>query len=142
MMSIRQILKDDKGNVLYGRSEGDLEIFVDGIWGMTRSNTGTVKVNFYTRSMNTDGTEVLPEGEMRHVAFRMVTTVPEFIAIARYLMSRATEMEKDFAAPPEIQAILEQQKKERQANQSPNENSSKRKAASRGKRTKKAAEKS
>jgi len=109
-MSVRQIFADDKGNVLFGRSEGDLEIFVDGAWGVSSSGP-MVKVNFYTCGINSDGKTTIP-GERREVAFRLVTSITRFISIAKFLADQAKNLEEQLSPPPEVQELLAQLTKE------------------------------
>jgi len=126
-VSERQIFSDDQGNVLFGRSEGDLEIYVDGIWGL--ASTGiNVKVIFYTRGLNTDGKNVIP-GERREVAVRLTTSIPNFVAIARYFMDQAKKLEEQAQPPSEVQALFDQLEREKQEKPAP----SKKKAPARKK---------
>ena len=116
-MSERQIFSDDQGNVLFGRSEGDLEIYVDGIWGMASTGVN-VKVVFYTRGLNSDGKNVIP-GERREVAVRLTASIPNFIAIARYFMDQAKKLEEQTAPPSEVQELIDQLERERQEKSAP-----------------------
>ncbi len=136
-MSDRQIFTDDKGSVLYGRSEGDLEIHVDGVWGFTRSGA-TAKVNFYTRALNTDGDNPVP-GERREVAVRLAMSIDNFISVARYLNKQADDIESELLTmPPELQKALDEFQASQQEPEAPpkkkRKSPAKKKAPSRSKR--------
>jgi hypothetical protein len=114
-VSDRQIFSDDKGNVLFGRAEGDPEIYVDGIWGTSSSGTG-MKLNFYTIGFNANGKDVVP-GERREVVLRLITSIPSFLAIADHFAKHAEQIKKQIQPPSEVIELMERLEKEAQQKQ-------------------------
>jgi len=92
---------------LYGKEEGDLEVFADGVWGSQLHN-GIVKVNFVTVAPQ-DGNEI----QRKEVAVRLVMPVGMFLALEGFVRDFKIHLEE-----------LQQQQIERQQQESekPNEN--------------------
>ncbi|MGR3342618.1 MAG: hypothetical protein ACU0DI_05230 [Paracoccaceae bacterium] len=95
-MSERLILERTEPNglqiKLYGKDEGDEEIYIDGAWGMLTSGV-TAKINLYKVAMSFD------EGvERREVVARLVMPIPTMLSLRDYLINQCDRIQS--AATP------------------------------------------
>ena len=90
----RIIFEKDDGDgrtiKLYGKDTGDLEIFVDGAWGLTFIN-GVCKLNLFTVAPDAEG-----EPERREVAARISMALPTFFSLRDLLVSQCEDLEQRF----------------------------------------------
>ena len=72
---------------LYGKEFGDLEIYVDGAWGVTASSTG-IKINFFTTIPTEEPIE------RREVAARLVMSLNVFYQLREFLDIQCKKLEE------------------------------------------------
>ena len=98
-MSSRKIfskLEGEKRLELFGKESGDLEIHVDGAWGVAYTN-GICKLQFYTVA------PIIEEKyERREVAVRIAMVAPIFFGLRDYLIEQCKRLEEGgIVSPPE-----------------------------------------
>jgi hypothetical protein len=104
-MSTRLILTasgtgiDGKDVHLYERDGQNLEVFVEGVQGLTYVN-GIVKLNFFTRGYAVNEEKI----ERREVACRMIMTHDMMKAIGEYMVKHADSIKEKVAAQEAVRA--------------------------------------
>lgn len=90
-MTVRKIftttMPDGRQAELYGKEVGDLEIYVDGAWGITASPTG-VKINFFTVTPTEEA------NERREVVARLVMSLNVFFQLREFLDIQCKKLEE------------------------------------------------